>query len=98
MADDCIELRDLNLKTFRAEEGGGGETQIDGKSWEEFLQDVLADEFKIVRSRVGAPQQKQNKAAIIEWIKTHPRGGVRIHEKEVVSRAGMQSNLPFARY
>jgi hypothetical protein len=32
MADDCIELRDLNFKTFRAEEGGGGETQIDGKS------------------------------------------------------------------
>ncbi len=85
MADDCVELRALNFKTFRAEEGGGGETQIDGQSWEEFLQDVLADEFQIVRSKVGAPHQKQNKAAMVEWIKTHPRGSVRIHEPEVVS-------------
>ncbi len=83
MADDCIELRDLNFKTFRAEEGA--ETPIDGKSWEEFLQSVLADEFQIVRSKAGTPQQKQNKAAMIEWIKMHPRGGVRIHEQEVVS-------------
>ena len=85
MADDCVELRDLNFKTFKAEEGGGGETEIDGQSWEEFLQDVLADEFQIVRSKVGTPHQKQNKAAMIEWIMTHPRGGVDIHEQEVVS-------------
>jgi len=39
MADDCVELRDLNFKTFKAEEGGGGGTQIDGQSWEEFLQE-----------------------------------------------------------
>lgn len=85
MADDCVELRDLNFKTFQAEEGGGGETQIDGRSWKAFLQDTLADEFQIVRSKVGAPQQKQNKPAMIEWIETHARGGVRIHEQRVVS-------------
>lgn len=85
MADDCVELRVLNLKTFRAEEGGGGETQIDGQAWEEYLQDVLADEFQIVRSRVGAPHQKQDKASMIGWIAAHPRGGVRIHEEGIVS-------------
>lgn len=69
MTDDCVELKALNFKTFRAEEGGGGETQIDGQSWEVFLQDALADEFQIVRSKVGAPHQKQNNAiGILTWV------------------------------
>jgi hypothetical protein len=42
--------------------------QLMAKSREEFLQNVLADEFRIVRSKAGAPHQKQNKAAMIAWV------------------------------
>jgi len=83
MTDDWVELRDLNAKTFKAEEGGG--TQIERQSWKKFLQHVLAEEFRIVRSKIGAPHQKQNKAAMIEWIDKHPRAGVEIHDQEVAS-------------
>jgi hypothetical protein len=83
MTDDCFELRDLNFKTFRAEEGG--ETRIDGKSWKGFLQDSLADEFQIMRAKAGTPQQNQNKSSMIAWIENHPREGVLIKEQTVVS-------------
>lgn len=84
MPDDHAALKKLNRDTFHAEAGGGGETQIDGQSWEDFLKEVLADEFQIRRAKAGTPQQKQNKEEMIAWIGKHPGPSRRVHEQEEV--------------
>lgn len=81
IADDQAVLKKLNRDTFHAE--AGGETQIDGQSWEDFLRAVLADEFQIRRAKAGTPQQKQNKEQMIAWIKDHS-GPPRIPGEEVI--------------
>jgi hypothetical protein len=75
-------LKKLNRDTFHAETDG--ETQIDGRSWKEFLRQVLADEFQIRRAKAGTPQQKQNKKQMIAWIAGHPGPPRHVHEQDEV--------------
>jgi len=82
--DDYAALKKLNRDTFHAEAGGGGETQIDGQSWEEFLQKALAAEFQIRRAKAGTPHQKQNKEQMIAWIGKQTSASRRVQEQEEV--------------
>lgn len=83
MMNHDSELEDLNSKTFTAEEGGA--TRIGDQSWKEFLEDVLADDFRIVRSKVGAQHQKQNKEDMIKWIADNAREGVHANVQDARS-------------
>jgi hypothetical protein len=67
--DDSGALRDLNRRTFLAEE----QQAIDGVEWSAFLMRVLAPEFVLRR---GNPQvANQTREEMIAWIPTHPTSG-----------------------
>jgi hypothetical protein len=61
-SDACAELRELNRDTFLAEE----KRNISDKSWREFLEQSLADDFMIRRARADLPNQTRQQ--MLDWI------------------------------
>lgn len=66
MHDDCDVLKRLNQDTFDAE----AKKAIGNDRWDEFLRNVLADEFIIRRSNPAIPDQTREQ--MIDWIGQRP--------------------------